>query len=387
MEGNQVVLDTFDHPVRDFPELPVALSSRMAGWEIENDLRKNLDIRVYDLVARMPAQPPRFSTLRERATKFREVSGSLSWDRRQGSDNMRNFVLSLLPAGAISTISLGGDLSKEQLADRRANYAAKVPNRRRKTKREDEARVLEESRNAASIEASKTSRNKPKRTVEEELPMIGFAFNSGDEGNHQNPIIDGQNGRREDFRAEGITSRGEDYAQFNADLKARGQKRSTIRGTNSTPSIEGSHYLIDESATMSDAFRSNRSQRGDRQGAPSGVCNTESLSQSRRRKRARSESSSAEEEVSENDLTMSKRQRQRYNAELTNAGSDDDLDYELPRSRRTSQGSTDLSESQDPRRKGGEYNRFRRCSTIPDSQEGERHLPTTNGDIGGDYRL
>jgi len=53
MDGNRVMLDPFDHPIRDFGnDLPIVLSSRMAGWEIENDLRRNGAIRVYDLAGK-----------------------------------------------------------------------------------------------------------------------------------------------------------------------------------------------------------------------------------------------------------------------------------------------------------------------------------------------
>lgn len=53
MDGTRVMLDPFDHPIRDFGnDLPIVLSSRMAGWEIENDLRRNGAIRVYDLAGK-----------------------------------------------------------------------------------------------------------------------------------------------------------------------------------------------------------------------------------------------------------------------------------------------------------------------------------------------
>jgi len=55
MNGNRVMLDPFDHPIRDFVnDLPIILSSEIKGWEIENYLRRNLAIKAYDLIGRSP---------------------------------------------------------------------------------------------------------------------------------------------------------------------------------------------------------------------------------------------------------------------------------------------------------------------------------------------
>lgn len=54
MHGDRVVLDPFDHPIRDFGyDLPIILSSEIKGWEVENYLRRNLAIRVYDLIGKI----------------------------------------------------------------------------------------------------------------------------------------------------------------------------------------------------------------------------------------------------------------------------------------------------------------------------------------------
>lgn len=51
MYHGRVVLDPFDHPVREFGrELPATLSTEMKGDEVEYYLRKNLAIKVYDLI-------------------------------------------------------------------------------------------------------------------------------------------------------------------------------------------------------------------------------------------------------------------------------------------------------------------------------------------------
>ena len=50
MDGNRVMLDPYDHPIRDFPELPVTLSSKEKGMWIEYYMRQNKEIKPYDLM-------------------------------------------------------------------------------------------------------------------------------------------------------------------------------------------------------------------------------------------------------------------------------------------------------------------------------------------------
>lgn len=50
MDGNRVMLDPYDHPIRDFQELPVTLSSKEKGMWIEYYMRQNKEIKPYDLM-------------------------------------------------------------------------------------------------------------------------------------------------------------------------------------------------------------------------------------------------------------------------------------------------------------------------------------------------
>lgn len=47
---NQIVLDPWDHGVRDFPELPGVLSSALEGYDVEMFMRSNLAIALYDIL-------------------------------------------------------------------------------------------------------------------------------------------------------------------------------------------------------------------------------------------------------------------------------------------------------------------------------------------------
>ena len=50
MYHGHVILDAFDHGLRNFPELPVVLSSELEGSDIEYYYRQNAEIADYDLV-------------------------------------------------------------------------------------------------------------------------------------------------------------------------------------------------------------------------------------------------------------------------------------------------------------------------------------------------
>lgn len=51
MDNGCIVLDSFDHGVRDFGDaLPLCLSSEFDGWDIETYLRRNGEISFYDLI-------------------------------------------------------------------------------------------------------------------------------------------------------------------------------------------------------------------------------------------------------------------------------------------------------------------------------------------------
>lgn len=51
MDGGRIVLDAFDHGLRNFGnQLPLYVSSELQGHDIEDYLRRNWQISIYDLV-------------------------------------------------------------------------------------------------------------------------------------------------------------------------------------------------------------------------------------------------------------------------------------------------------------------------------------------------
>ena len=57
MHNGCIILDAFDHGLRNFPELPVVLSSELEGSDIEYYYRQNGEIADYDLIG-MPKTLP-----------------------------------------------------------------------------------------------------------------------------------------------------------------------------------------------------------------------------------------------------------------------------------------------------------------------------------------
>ncbi|KAL6720525.1 hypothetical protein ACLMJK_002449 [Lecanora helva] len=149
--GSRIVLDPYDHGIRDFPgELPVALSTEIEGWEIEYYLRKNNEIKPYDLMARMRSSytdskgkkqdaPPRIFTLSERATKFREKAALPAINKRLGSELLKDYTMQRLPVGARDIRSLGRDRTAEEVKEMKSLNKGQHPHKRKKAKRENEA--------------------------------------------------------------------------------------------------------------------------------------------------------------------------------------------------------------------------------------------------------
>ena len=60
MDGECIVLDAFDHGLRNFgDQLPMYVSSELEGHDIEDYLRRNREIAVYDLVGTLSYFPKR----------------------------------------------------------------------------------------------------------------------------------------------------------------------------------------------------------------------------------------------------------------------------------------------------------------------------------------
>ena len=109
-QGNRIVLDGDNHPVRQYTEIPAVCSSEMEGWLMVAIRRLNPSITTQDLRARMP----HFRTLKSngegerkqwslqahsmRQTRFQFKAGCLALEPRAGSDTIKKYLMDLLPA-------------------------------------------------------------------------------------------------------------------------------------------------------------------------------------------------------------------------------------------------------------------------------------------------
>lgn len=58
MDGSRIVLDAFDHGIREFPGiLPHCLSSELAGHDIMYYFRQNENLALYDLIGEIISKP------------------------------------------------------------------------------------------------------------------------------------------------------------------------------------------------------------------------------------------------------------------------------------------------------------------------------------------
>ena len=111
MHNGMIVLDLDSNPVKDWPELPLCLSSALEGSDIETVRRLNPNITLQDFRARMPKdilKGPRkdsvkplagLTALGNRTTRFRERNACPSWIDRTGSDHLRDLVWDMMSEG------------------------------------------------------------------------------------------------------------------------------------------------------------------------------------------------------------------------------------------------------------------------------------------------
>lgn len=100
------MLDPYNDPVLQWNEIPLVLSSKYEGYDMEVVRRLNPNIGFRDFRARMPrviikGQNPMdswgLSTLSMRNTRFRLASCCLAWVDREGSNMLKAYLDTLLP--------------------------------------------------------------------------------------------------------------------------------------------------------------------------------------------------------------------------------------------------------------------------------------------------
>ena len=122
-------------PLRDFPNIPLCLSSRVEGWLLEALMRQDSRIIHEDLVARMPLsiRGPDTKTLSMRRSRFRWGAGCKSWVSRSASENINNYLDSLVPKVFQDANCTRGwrDLTDSEVDAMKAASKGKYPERSR----------------------------------------------------------------------------------------------------------------------------------------------------------------------------------------------------------------------------------------------------------------
>lgn len=101
-----VVLDNDSQPILDFKNMPKTISSQVEGGLQEAITRQDSRIDANDFRVRMPLDPkgrgvistPCLSAIGMRRSRFRWRAGYLSWTPRTGSDDLKKYLDSILPA-------------------------------------------------------------------------------------------------------------------------------------------------------------------------------------------------------------------------------------------------------------------------------------------------
>lgn len=120
MHNGQIVLDRDDRPILDYADLPATLSTEFSGRNMEAITRLDPRIGHRDFWVRMPKtrrtgpngqtirQSYSLSTIGMRMTRFRQENGLLSWKVREGSKNIREFLIKQLPQENVRANSTQG---------------------------------------------------------------------------------------------------------------------------------------------------------------------------------------------------------------------------------------------------------------------------------------
>lgn len=145
--ANCLVIDFRGLPIRPFTGLPLTLSSKIEGWRVEAFRRADPRISHEDLAARMcvkieyaadgqQVQIPfaRKGAISAKSRRYRESSGTVTWEGREGSEKLREYFWSLLPQHCKdNNLAMPRDLTEAEKAQVATINLGKYPKRARKT--------------------------------------------------------------------------------------------------------------------------------------------------------------------------------------------------------------------------------------------------------------
>lgn len=140
-----LVVDYRGRPIRPFRDIPLTLSSKIEGWRVEAIRRPDSRISHEDLSARMcvkikvvngqPVRTPfvRKGAISAKSRRYREASGTVTWESREGSKTLRDYFWSLLPQECKDkNLAMPRDLTEHEKAQVATINLGKYPKRARK---------------------------------------------------------------------------------------------------------------------------------------------------------------------------------------------------------------------------------------------------------------
>ena len=165
------MLDFKGNPIKDYPEIPPTCSSEIEGALLEAIIRSNPAIDNKDFQARMMKEHAiNISTISMRRTRFRDIAACLSWTTRAGTETVKSYLDSRLPAVCKATNSTKSfrDLSKREIEAMHNDNVGRWPER---------TRYVNDSGPSANAEQGKGE--KVKRRLKKEKRQIEKANDQG----------------------------------------------------------------------------------------------------------------------------------------------------------------------------------------------------------------
>lgn len=193
MDKGRIVLDPDNHPVRNFREIPVTISSAVEGWLMEAIRRTNSKISAADFRARMLRSPTRdgngtlitANAVDMRMTRWRQEHRCISWVTRGGSKAFKDHLWGLMTkemrenntTRGLEDVQDKGELAKMQLANQGQHLSKAgsraIPDHVRKRR---EKKVIEKANRfdelQARTERSETRKRKRAISGHEELNNV-----------------------------------------------------------------------------------------------------------------------------------------------------------------------------------------------------------------------
>ena len=186
-------------PLRDFPNIPMCISSREDGWLFEALMRQDSRITHEDIVDRMPLDSrPDVKSISMRRSRFRWKAGCKSWVSRMASGNINDFLDNLVPQAFQDANCTRGwrDLTDQELEEMKKPSKGKYPERSRRAK--DQSTQTHQTLSMVDENAHEQDTHSEERAGQN--PVLDFDIADQDEEMEQYSTYSGEAADYKDFR-------------------------------------------------------------------------------------------------------------------------------------------------------------------------------------------